>query len=72
MERSPKLMEGIVSGIPKKSHRPVIDGIVCGVRKVEHPALKPDTPKVMPSATKSAQDVFGAGRTPQGYGNGRK
>ena len=66
------LMEGIVSGIPKKQHRPVVDGIVTGCAKSKSHSLAPPMEKVEASATRNAQDTFGAGRTPQGEGNGGK
>ena len=65
-------MEGIVSGIPKKQHRPVVDGIVSGCAKSKSHSLAPPMEKVTPSATRNAQDTFGSGRTPQGEGNGGK
>jgi hypothetical protein len=71
MERSHSLMEGIVAGIPRKQHRPVADGIVSGCKKDMNPKLMPDLHKVQGSATQSSEGVFGAGRTPQGMGDGR-
>lgn len=67
---SSKTMEGIVGGIPKKTTRPVVDGIVEGVKRVQHSALPPPMEKVTASATKNAENTFGSGRTPQGMGNG--
>jgi hypothetical protein len=63
------LMDGIVKGLEHKRHRPVVDGIVCGVPRKAHLKASPDMMKVAPSATQSAEGVFGAGRTPQGDGN---
>ena len=71
MERSHKLMDGIVMGIPKRSHKPIADGIVGGVPRKPHLKATPDLMKVTPSATQNAEGVFGAGRTPQGDGNGK-
>lgn len=64
-------MEGIVRGIEHHRHRPVVDGIVCGVPRKAHLKDSPDLHKVRPSATQSSAGVFGAGRTPEGEGNGR-
>ena len=63
------LMDGIVSGLEHMKHRPVVDGIVTGVPRKAHLKASPDMGKVTPSATKSAEGVFGAGRTPEGEGN---
>lgn len=63
------LMAGIVSGLEHKKHRPVVDGIVTGVPRKAHLKATPDMGKVTPSATQSAEGVFGAGRTPEGDGN---
>ena len=71
LERSHKLMDGIVMGIPKRSHRPVVEGIVSGVPRAAHLKATPDLHKVTPSATQNSEGVFGAGRTPQGDGNGK-
>ena len=71
LERRGKLMDGIVGGIPKKQHRAIADGIVSGCKKDMHPKLLPELHKVQPSATQSSEGVFGAGRTPQGMGDGR-
>ena len=66
------VMDGIYTGIPKKVHRPVADGIVCGLPKDLKPSIKADTMKVHPSATTFSAGVFGAGATPQGEGDGGK
>ena len=65
-----ELMEGIIKGIPKKSHKPVADGIVLGLAKKDNLSLSPDLHKTTPSATKMSIGVFGAGATPQGEGDG--
>lgn len=62
-------MEGIVHGIPKKSQKPIVDGIVTGISRNQHPKLDPSLSKCDPGATKKAADTFGAGLTPQGVGN---
>ena len=63
------LMEGIVSGLPKSTHKPVVDGIVTGIAK-KKASLPPDLTKCTPSATRNGEGTFGAGRTPQGMGDG--
>ena len=63
------LMDGIVSGVPKRSKKPVVDGIVCGIARDPRPDLKAPTSKVEAGATHKAQDTFGSGLTPQGFGN---
>ena len=65
------LMEGIVKGLEHKKHRPVVDGIVTGVARKAHLKPTPDMMKCAPSATQNAEGVFGAGRTPEGDGNGK-
>jgi hypothetical protein len=65
----PGLMDGIVSGVPKRSKNPVVDGIVCGIPKTAHPDLKAPTTSVDPGATRKSADTFGSGLTPQGLGN---
>lgn len=62
-------MDGIVSGVPKRSKNPVVDGIVTGCAKNPRPDLKAPTTPVAPGATHKAQDTFGSGLSPQGYGN---
>ena len=63
------LLEGIVKGLPKEHHTPIVDGILVGVRKPLKESVMPDMTKVKPSATKDQMATFGAGRTPQGKGN---
>jgi hypothetical protein len=65
------LMDGIVSGIPKKQHRPVAAGITLGLEKKGKPSMMPNQCKVSPSATQFAQGVFGGGASPQGLGDGK-
>lgn len=62
-------MDGIVKGIPKHSSKPVVDGIVRGVERKQHPKVEAPVTPVAPGATKKALDTFGAGLTPQGEGN---
>jgi hypothetical protein len=65
------MIEGIVRGLEHRKHKPVIDGIVGGVPRKTKLKDSPDLVKVAPSATESSEGVFGAGRTPQGDGNGK-
>lgn len=65
----PGLMDGIVSGVPKRSKKPVVDGIVCGIARDPRPDLKAPTTPVDPGATRKSADTFGSGLTPQGVGN---
>ena len=65
------LMEGIVRGLEHKKHRPVVDGIVTGVPRKAHLKCEPELHRVAASATQSSEGVFGAGRTPEGDGDGK-
>lgn len=62
-------MEGVVHGIPKKSQKPIVDGIVTGIAKSQHPKVEPNLAKCTPGATLKGMDTFGSGLTPQGVGN---
>jgi hypothetical protein len=62
-------MDGIVTGVPKRSKKPVVDGIVTGVARDPRPDLKAPTSKCEAGATHKSADTFGSGLTPQGYGN---
>ena len=64
-------MEGIYTGIPRKMHRPVADGIVGGLHKDMKPSVRANDVKVKPSATQYSAGVYGAGATPQGDGDGK-
>ena len=72
MEGQHKLMEGIVTGIPRGMRKPMIDGIVCGLQGSKHDAsVKASLQTVSPSATQFSPGVFGAGRTIEGKGDGK-
>ena len=72
MDGRHKLMEGIVSGIPRGMKKPMIDGIVSGLSYSKHdPSVKATLHTVKPSATQFSQGVFGAGRTIEGKGDGK-
>ena len=64
------LMAGIVRGTPKGTRSPMVDGITTGIPK-KKPSMAPPVETTKPSATKFATGVYGAGRTPEGKGNGR-
>jgi len=72
MDGRHKLMEGIVSGIPRGMKKPMIDGIVSGLSYSKHdPSVKASLHTVKPSATQFSEGVFGAGRTIEGKGDGK-
>ena len=60
------LMEGIVSGIQKRTMPPVIDGVVRGVAKYKSTSLVPDLMRSESGATKQAPQNFGSGNFPDG------
>lgn len=71
MDGRHKLMEGIVTGIPRGTKKPMIDGIVSGLSYSKHdPSVKESLHTVKPSATQFSPGVFGAGRTIEGKGDG--
>lgn len=63
------LMEGIVTGLPKRSKKPVVDGIITGIARDPRPDLKAPTTTVEAGATRKSADTFGSGLTPQGFNN---
>jgi hypothetical protein len=72
MDGRHKLMEGIVTGIPRGMKKPMIDGIVSGLSYSKHDAsVKESLHTVKPSATQFSPGVFGAGRTIEGKGDGK-
>jgi hypothetical protein len=66
-----QLMAGIVSGHPRKTMRPVIDGIYTGVPMGNTKGIG-ETHKVAPSATERSVGQFGGLSAPEGFGNGRR
>jgi hypothetical protein len=62
-------MDGIVRGLEHKKHRPVVDGIVCGIARKSHLKAAPELHRVAPSATQNSEGVYGSGRTPEGDGD---
>jgi len=72
MESRHTLMAGIVSGIPRHHRMPIIDGIYQGDMgdSKYNSGVKAGLNKVVPSATRFSEGVFGAGRTPEGKGDG--
>lgn len=61
------LMEGIVSGMPKRNMPPTIDGIVRGCPKYFSQSLDADVMKVKGSATTQNHAAFGSGAFAQGH-----
>jgi hypothetical protein len=61
--KSGSLMDGIVSGLPKRVSPAIVDGIVRGISKgMKVSAIS----SVQASATKSEKGAFGAGQFPEG------
>jgi hypothetical protein len=61
--KSGHLMDGIVSGLPKRVSPPVVDGIFRGIEKgVRGGAMS----SVASSATRNDKGAFGAGVFPEG------
>jgi len=61
--KSGSLMDGIVSGLPKRVSPAIVDGIVRGISKgMKSSAVS----SVQASATKSEKGAFGAGQFPEG------
>ena len=63
------MMPGIVTGVPKRSTRPIVDGIVTGCPRKPKPDLA--TPTQKPdylSATKVPHAAFGSGMFGEGAG----
>jgi hypothetical protein len=65
-QKKSHLMDGIVSGLPRKILPPTIDGIVRGIQKHQAHSLSADTMKMKSSPTSMALGDFGAGQFPQG------
>jgi hypothetical protein len=60
-----QVMNGIVRGVAKKMHKPIIDGIVCGVRQEPQTKVGSDIKNVKPSATMKAVGQFGGFNGPE-------
>ena len=60
------LMDGIVTGLPKRVSPVIVDGIVRGVSKI-HPSLPPPTTKIVHSSTPNSKGSFGSGNFPEGH-----
>jgi hypothetical protein len=61
--KSGNLMDGIVSGLPKRVNPAIVDGIVRGIPKGTGGCA---VSSVAPSATKNSKGAFGAGNFPEG------
>jgi hypothetical protein len=60
------LLEGIVSGLPKKVSPVIVDGICRGVPKGQGDSLQANISKVVGSATPQSKGAFGSGAFPEG------
>ena len=61
--KSGNLMDGIVSGLPKRVTPPIVDGIIRGISR----GMKVSSvSSVQASATKNEKGAFGAGNFPEG------
>jgi hypothetical protein len=65
-EKKSGLMDGIVSGLPRRVSPAIVDGIVRGVSRNMNPGLAADTHKVIASATLHSRGQFGSGAFPEG------
>jgi len=61
------LMDGIVSGLPKRVSPVIVDGIIRGVARNPNPALVSAQHKVDASSTKQSKGAFGSGSFPEGH-----
>ena len=59
MHHGGTLMDGIVTGLAKRTSPPIIDGIVRGISRSEGSVSKPDVCSVHPSVTKKMTGEFG-------------
>jgi len=59
-EHHHRTMEGIVTGLPKRSCRPVVDGIITGVPRTPMPSIKTPTTDGQASATRVPLAAFGS------------
>lgn len=65
------LLEGVVKGIPRRTQRAVVDGIVSGIACSPNPRVGVETMSVKASATPLSRGDFGAGTFAQGAGRGK-
>jgi len=66
-----QLMSGVVTGLAKKTSKPIVDGIYTGIHKDASMKIGSDIKKVKPSATERAIGEFGGISAPEGKGRGR-
>jgi len=66
-EKKSGLMDGIVSGLPRRVSPAVVDGIVRGLSANMSGGVKPDVCSVVASATRSSKGNFGSGAFPEGH-----
>lgn len=60
------LMDGIVTGLPRRVSPVIVDGIVRGISRNMNPSVAAETHKVVASATPNAKGSFGSGNFPEG------
>ena len=60
------LMDGIVGGLARRVHPPVVDGIVRGLSRDVSPDIGGQMSRVDPGATKQERGSFGSGAFAQG------
>ena len=65
-ERKSGVMDGIVSGLPRRVNPVIVDGIVRGCSRKMNPGLGENTSKVVASATPASKGMFGSGAFPEG------
>jgi hypothetical protein len=65
-EKKSGLMDGIVSGLPRRVNPVIVDGIVRGCSRNANPGLGTNTSKVVGSATPASKGAFGSGAFPEG------
>jgi hypothetical protein len=60
------LMDGIVTGLPKKVSPVIVDGICRGIARGPCGSVQANLSKVVGSATPNAKGAFGSGAFPEG------
>lgn len=65
---SQKADSGLVRGVPKRTTRPIVDGIVTGVPRTAKPSAATPVSECHASATPTPQAAFGSGVFGEGAG----
>lgn len=60
--------DGLVHGVPKRSLRPLVDGIITGIPKVAKPSVATPVSSCHSSATSVPAGAFGSGIFGEGAG----